>query len=1314
MVIVFQFVKATVYSMRSSVGWFGVVGLCSALMACDGKPPVGSGIGGSGDSSGGASAGGGAPSTGGTDGSTGGSNPGVAGTNGTFLPPDDGTGGTQACRPADSCEESECGPIADGCGAFIECGGCEAPATCGGAGVPSHCGIPGTDGTGTCTPATCDSLGMECGQHGNGCGGVVTCASCTGDGEECVQGQCQQTTSCTPLTCADYPEPGRCGRVTDGCSSTLDCDDFVECPQGQRCGAVEPGFCGVVTCTPWTCEEALAGKPSGYCGFVSNGCDGELVGCATVCGDGMECGTDVDGVYTEICGPSGSSGGCTPTDQATACAGKCGMLSDGCASAHTCGGCGVNQICGANNNQNVCGAAACVPITCDDLLAECGEIEDGCGELLDCGDCDGGDTCAGGGVPFECGSPQCVPYTDEEACEAADAGCGPQTDGCSGVVDCGSCPNGQTCGGGGTPNQCGTSCTPLTCQAIGATCGPQSNGCGGQIASCGPCDSDEVCQGTPSTCIPNLCTNLCQDRATCSPGQQTSITGTVYAPNGTEPLYNALVYVPNLANLANLPTISAGPTCERCEDEDLGEPLVAAVTGPDGRFTLRDVPAEVEFPLVVKMGKWRRVTMVPAVDACSSNVLAADDARLPRHMNDAAPGLEQHVNIPKFALTTGRVDAIECVMRKVGIADSEFTAPTGNGRIHLYRGMGSGNPAYPGAGTSRTNGIVTGTADTALFSGNTLNNYDVAIFDCEGKEIGRNTTRENTLRSFANAGGRVFASHYSYTYLNEKDPGQATNSDNNRFADTATWGGSQSTEANAHNPTTGIIDLSHDKGQAFDSWLGDVNALHPTYGDGYISIIDPRGYVRAVNASTTERFVYTDADHLVPGYSGQGAQPNGDINVQSAVQQYSFNTPVGAPADEACGRVLYSAFHVAGTNLDTSNSVFPEHCNNSALTPQEKILEFMIFDLSACVSTTVPPSCTPTTCQNLGVDCGYVSDGCGGLLECGTCVPPESCGGGGTPNVCGSTCTLRTCASAGATCGVIGDGCGGTLDCGTCPTGTCGGGGTPNVCGAPPCTPRTCQQAGATCGDIGNGCGGTLHCGTCVAPQFCGGGGPNTCGTTTCTPTSCEAEDANCGTIGDGCGNAINCGVCPPGSSCGAGGPNKCGPTCTPTTCLLAGKNCGSIGDGCGGVLNCGPCSEGTVCGGGGTPNVCGGSCVLVTCQSSGAACGTISDGCGGVRSCGTCPAGQVCGANGVANQCGTGSCTPDTCGSLCGPQSNGCSGTLDCGPCDGCVPLTCVPNVDCGPIADGCGDLIDCGGCINGNTCGGGGEASKCGGAIQ
>jgi hypothetical protein len=77
-----------------------------------------------------------------------------------------------------------------------------------------------------------------------------------------------------------------------------------------------------------------------------------------------------------------------------------------------------------------------------------------------------------------------------------------------------------------------------------------------------------------------------------------------------------------------------------------------------------------------------------------------------------------------------------------------------------------------------------------------------------------------------------------------------------------------------------------------------------------------------------------------------------------------------------------------------------------------------------------PGSCTPTGC---GGACGWVSNGCGSQIWCGTCP-----------------CQPTTCAAAGADCGSMPDGCGHTLQCGTCGTGnTC----VSNVC---ECTPKKC------------------------------------------------------------------------------------------------------------------------------------------------------------------------------------------------------------------------------------------------------------------
>lgn len=56
-----------------------------------------------------------------------------------------------------------------------------------------------------------------------------------------------------------------------------------------------------------------------------------------------------------------------------------------------------------------------------------------------------------------------------------------------------------------------------------------------------------------------------------------------------------------------------------------------------------------------------------------------------------------------------------------------------------------------------------------------------------------------------------------------------------------------------------------------------------------------------------------------------------------------------------------------------------------------------------CDTSCMQMTCKATTCIALGKNCGMISDGCTGMLNCGMCTPPLKCGGhggSGTPNVC--------------------------------------------------------------------------------------------------------------------------------------------------------------------------------------------------------------------------------------------------------------------------------------------------------------------------
>jgi hypothetical protein len=810
-------------------------------------------------------------------------------------------------------------------------------------------------------------------------------------------------------------------------------------------------------------------------------------------GGGGGSGIDVDG--------GGTCAG------ATTCAKQnieCGPAGDGCGGILQCGDCPSGQTCGGGGEAGKCGTTTCKPKTCADLGANCGPVGDGCGGVLMCGTCNAPETCGGGGTPSVCGTgSSCTPKT----CAEQGVNCGPFGDGCGNVIQCGDCQAPQTCGGGNIPSVCGAPpCTPKTCASAGANCGPIADGCGG-VVQCGTCGLPQTCGGSgqPSKCgVPPSCTNLCLQQVSCSnPAVTTTVSGTVYAPNGVDPLPNVLVYVPN----APLQPFSQGVSCDNCSAGVSGSPLVSAISGIDGKFTISNVPAGSNIPLVMQIGRWRRKVTIPSVAACTNTPVAASLTHLPKNKTEG--------DIPLMAFATGAVDALECVMRKIGVDDTEFTAPSGTGRIHLYEGLTDHNSQNAtttiwASGGAKASGSPN--EDQLWGTQAAINKYDMVFFPCQADQSSRTAAAQQTLLNYVNAGGRVFATHFSYIWFYQ----------NPTFGQATAWNVEQHpSPANQ----TGYVNTTFPKGQALAQWLVQVGAS-------------------SVLGQIPLQVIRHDYDFEIP--PTQSWMSINDVNFGPISVHYTFNTPIGAPAAQQCGRVLFDDYHVENTSFaPTIGAIFPAECAAGAMTAQEKLLEFMIFDLASCIAPDQPPMCMPQTCAQAGAQCGPAGDGCGGLLDCGPCPAGQTCGGGGQPSVCGApTCTPKTCQDQNIHCGPAGDGCGNLIQCGACPAGqTCGGGGQPGVCGNLTCTPKTCQDQGIQCGPAGDGCGGLLSCGSCPAGQTCGGGGqPGVCGNQPCVPKTCAELGFNCGPAGDGCGGVIQCGTCQLPQTCGGGGQaNVCG-----------------------------------------------------------------------------------------------------------------------------------------------------------------------------
>jgi len=388
----------------------------------------------------------------------------------------------------------------------------------------------------------------------------------------------------------------------------------------------------------------------------------------------------------------------------------------------------------------------------------------------------------------------------------------------------------------------------------------------------------------------------------------TTISGSVYAPNATLPLYNVIVYVPN----APLDPIKDGATCDKCGSTISGKPLVTTLTDATGHFDLKNVPVGSDIPLVMQVGKWRRKITVPNVAKCATTTLTDPQVtRLPKKQSEG--------DMPKIALTTGAADPLGCVLPKLGIDPSEFTATMGTGKVNTYLGNSSG----PGYSTG---------ADTTLWnSAATMQKYDIVVLSCEGGEYlqgeqGQHNTKpvasRAELQKYLDTGGRVFGSHYHYVWVQYGSPA---------FQSTAQWQGDGM--GPGINPPF-LIDTSFPKGKAFADWLKFVE---PTLTYGQMPINEVRNDVGTVNLMTSTRWVYAST-------------------MPEATKYLSFNTPVGLMPDNQCGKMVFGDLHIGAGS--TVNQQYPASCPTT-LTPQEKALIFLFFDLSSCIQKDNAPIVPP-------------------------------------------------------------------------------------------------------------------------------------------------------------------------------------------------------------------------------------------------------------------------------------------------------------------------------------------------------------------
>jgi len=497
-------------------------------------------------------------------------------------------------------------------------------------------------------------------------------------------------------------------------------------------------------------------------------------------------------------------------------------------------------------------------------------------------------------------------------------------------------------------------------------------------------DSALACQG----CVGLECDQTCAS---------SSLTGTIKDPAGVNPLPGVVVYVPN----GTVQPLTDGVACDSCSTLYSGLPITSAVTGYDGKFTLTNVPVGVSFPLVIQTGRWRRkVTVAAITGACG---VGTPTAALPSGENSQLPSNAAEGDIPKIALSMSAGDHLECLLKKIGLEDGAFSAPSGTGRIHLYAYNGL---TYPGTTcTPPTNGTC---ANDLWSSQSKLDSYNIVIAPCDKNSFGGKPAAYNPYvcngvttscpdagygaGPFTFAGGK---NKYGFTSAanaqsatnvlnttyppfptipdvnNPTGPEVPSAAEQNNLKAYIDKGGrlfathwmayflTRTTYPNAVNYVFGsyvdldrqapnfpyTIDQSTPLGDLFADWVGGSTVTFTNWRHLALSVNAPA--IRLAYGDSTQ----SPVSHPANSTSGAGGP---------MVSAFQFDAPWGVAAANQCGRVVVAESHVSKLAGSTASSdqqtPFPSSCDTTAMTGEEKSFEFLLFSATQCLGLVTPPA----------------------------------------------------------------------------------------------------------------------------------------------------------------------------------------------------------------------------------------------------------------------------------------------------------------------------------------------------------------------
>ena len=399
------------------------------------------------------------------------------------------------------------------------------------------------------------------------------------------------------------------------------------------------------------------------------------------------------------------------------------------------------------------------------------------------------------------------------------------------------------------------------------------------------------------------CVGVQCQQVRCDSGE-TTISGTAFAPNGTLPLYNVMVYVPS----APLTPFPLGVTCDRCGSVASGRPIASAISDHEGKFTIKNAPAGRDIPVVFQVGKWRRKVTIPTVTACQDNPITDSHlTRLPRN--------RQEGDVPRIAVTTGECDTLGCLLLKIGVDPAEVGVAGEDKSVTFYKGSGVFPKLYGPPNMTD--------AETLWRNEGELAKHDMTLLSCECAEVdNKGPDAQWAMTKYLARGGRIFGSDFMYVwYRDSPDPHL---SGAMKIAGGAPQGASPL-----------LIDTSFPKGKALADWMMFVDPGVLRYGQ----IPSKQVYANLTSAMPPTAQVWATS------MSYQTALPGPRI--------VTINTPAGVPVEQQCGRAVHLDAHIApayGVDPAPNEPVkyFPTNCQ-AELNRGEEALAFLLFDLAGCI-----------------------------------------------------------------------------------------------------------------------------------------------------------------------------------------------------------------------------------------------------------------------------------------------------------------------------------------------------------------------------